>query len=332
MRRPTRFTIEQGWKIVLSDFDLNPADVLKLAQLPGDLFARKDAFVTAPEYFRLWQALETIAGADDLPLRIGQSLSLETFSPAIFASICSPNLNSALERLSRYKTLVGPMVMTVDVLPQRTCATFGCYGNEGPVPSSLGATEAVFLTQLVRLATRKRIVPLRLELTQLPANRELYLDYFNVEVKLGKLNRITFSAQDALQPFFTENAVMWNYFEAFLQRRLSDLDESAVMSLRVRGALLEMLPSGQSAIEEVARRLAVSKRTLQRALAEERASYQQILNSLRKELAEHYLAKSSTSSGEISFLLGFQDNNSFLRAFNAWTGSSPAAYRRLRRQ
>ena len=34
MKRPTRFSIEQGWKIVLSDFGLNPADVLKLAQLP----------------------------------------------------------------------------------------------------------------------------------------------------------------------------------------------------------------------------------------------------------------------------------------------------------
>ncbi len=329
MKRPNRFTIEQGWKIVLSDFGLNPADVLKLAQLPGDLFARKDAFVTAPEYFRLWQALESIAGADDLPLRVGQSLSLETFSPAIFASICSPNMNSALERLSQFKTLVGPMVMTIDVLPQRTCATFGCYGNEGSVPSTLGATEAVFLTQLVRLATRKRIVPLRVELTQLPASRQSYLEYFDVKVILGKFNRITFSAQDALQPFLTEDAAMWDHFEALLKRRLSDLDENATMSLRVRGALLELLPSGQTAIEEVARRLAVSKRTLQRALAEERASYQQILNSLRRELAEHYLAKSSISSGEISFLLGFQDNNSFLRAFNAWTGSSPAAYRRL---
>jgi AraC-like DNA-binding protein len=90
-----------------------------------------------------------------------------------------------------------------------------------------------------------------------------------------------------------------------------------------------MLPSGQSSIEDVANRLAMSKRSLQRHLADEAISYQDVLNDTRQELASHYLARSTISPGEISFLIGFQDTNSFLRAFKAWTGVTPGEYRNL---
>ena len=80
-----------------------------------------------------------------------------------------------------------------------------------------------------------------------------------------------------------------------------------------------MLPSGQSTIEKAASRLAMSKRTLQRQLNQESSSYNAVLTSTRQALVEHYLARSAISPPEISFLLGYQDSNSFLRAFKAWT-------------
>ena len=73
----------------------------------------------------------------------------------------------------------------------------------------------------------------------------------------------------------------------------------------------------------MAKRLAVSTRTLQRRLGDEGTSFQRELNGLREELARHYLTTSHYSSGEISFLLGYDDPNSFIRAFHAWTGLTP---------
>ncbi len=88
-----------------------------------------------------------------------------------------------------------------------------------------------------------------------------------------------------------------------------------------------MLPAGESAIEEAAKRLALTKRTLQRKLAEESSSYQAVLTATRRELAQHYLARSSVSLVEVAYLLGFQDGNSFIRAFRGWTGETPREYR-----
>lgn len=77
----------------------------------------------------------------------------------------------------------------------------------------------------------------------------------------------------------------------------------------------------------VCRKLGVSPRTLQRRLREEGSSFQRTLDALRNSLAHHYLHNSSLSGTEISFLLGFEDPNSFARVFQTWTGSTPQAVR-----
>ncbi len=152
-------------------------------------------------------------------------------------------------------------------------------------------------------------------------------DLLAVLLSRGSANRIAFSARDALYPFLTENVAMWEFFEAGLSKKLSDLDTEASMKERVRSALQEMLPAGQSLIEEAANHLAMSKRSLQRRLSDESSSYQEVLNTTRRELAHSYLSRSSTSLGEIAYLLGFQDGNSFIRAFRGWTGQTPGEYR-----
>jgi AraC-like DNA-binding protein len=217
--------------------------------------------------------------------------------------------------------------MEVKIGRTETSAILDCYGYTDQIPRSLGATELVFFTQLARLATREKVVPVVLELPQLPKNRAPYETYFGNPIHPGKAIRIGFSARDAARPFLTEDAAMWDFFETGLKQRLSDLETETTTKQRVKSALLEMLPSGQSTIEEAASRLAMSKRTLQRQLNLESSSYKEILNSTRQALAEHYLARSAISPPEISFLLGYQDSNSFLRAFKSWTGSTPGEYR-----
>jgi AraC-like DNA-binding protein len=120
---------------------------------------------------------------------------------------------------------------------------------------------------------------------------------------------------------------MWAFFEEGLSKRLADLDGDATMRERVSSVLREMLPAGQSVIEEAANRLAMSNRSLQRALAEESTRYHDVLTATRRELAQFYLISSSASLGEIAYLLGFQDDNSFIRAFHGWTGRTPGEYR-----
>lgn len=67
MKQANRFTVMQGWKVLLVDMGINPTDVLTLAGLPADLFVRSKATISAEEMFTFWNALEQLAGEHELP-------------------------------------------------------------------------------------------------------------------------------------------------------------------------------------------------------------------------------------------------------------------------
>ena len=80
-------------------------------------------------------------------------------------------------------------------------------------------------------------------------------------------------------------------------------------------------------MEELARELAMSTRTLQRKLREEQTTYQELLETLQQEVAVNYLQESNLTISEIAYLLGYSEPGVFTRAFKRWTGHSPTAYR-----
>jgi AraC-like DNA-binding protein len=82
-------------------------------------------------------------------------------------------------------------------------------------------------------------------------------------------------------------------------------------------------------IEDAARKLGYSKRTLQRKLMEENTNFQKQLNHTRELLAKHYLKNIDMSSEDMAYLLGYQDINSFFRAFSLWTGMSIGEYKKI---
>ena len=75
--------------------------------------------------------------------------------------------------------------------------------------------------------------------------------------------------------------------------------------------------------------LHLSTRTLQRRLTEQGLTFQRLLDEARRELARHYLVHSSRELNETAYLLGYEDANSFFRAFHHWEGTTPGQWRLL---
>jgi AraC-like DNA-binding protein len=319
-----KYALEIGWQVLLKDMGISPQDVLRHARLPLDLLSRKSPTVSDDEYFRLWDGLTAVMPHEpSFPLRLAQAFSVETFSPPIFACFCSTNLNIALKRLTYYKPLVGPLRLDVQQNSRQTTVTFQGLPAKDTIPPSLIAFEFAFWVHIARLATREHIIPASVHTTVHIPQIADYEDYLGTPVQPDTFNGIRFSADDAEKPFLTASESMWSIFEPQLNLRMQDLEKEAKFRDRVRASLMETLASGQYSMADVASRLAVSTRTLQRRLRDEDTSFQKELDNLREELALHYLAKSDYSSGQIAFLLGYQDPNSFFRAFRTWTGQTP---------
>ena len=317
------YALDGAWRPILKDLGVSAANVLRRGGLPEDLLAQQGARLAPADFYRFWEALAHEVGDPLFPLRLCRVIRSESFSPPIFAALCSPDLLVAAERIALYKALVAPMRLEIQQAPSKLALELLWLDTDLPPPPSLVIAELLFFVSLARTGTRETITPLCVETTVTPPESPAYREFLGVEITRGKRHRVIFSLADARRPFLTSNDALWSAFEPELRTRLAQLGAAVTLTQRVRAVLLEALPSGQLAMELVARKLAISKRTLQRRLEAEGTTYMHLLQQTRESLAKHYLHRTSLPATEIAFLLGFEEPNSFYRAFRGWTGSTP---------
>lgn len=322
-----KFVVDLGWQVLFKDLGLSSQDILRSARLPLDLFSRSKPTLTSDEYFRLIDSLGYLLNDPIFPLRLGQAVTTDVFNPPLFACFCCPDLNTALLRLAQYKPLIGPLNLEIEKTQNSTSVSFRGLPKNTQLPNSLVVTEQVFIVHLARMATRERIVPQAVIAPTNLAGSQEFTDFFGVQATYGDKNKLSFSAQDARKPFLSANESMWAVFEPELQNRMADLEKNSEYSQRIRACLIETIASGQCTINDVALKLAVTPRTLQRRLHGEGTTFQKVLVNLREDLARHYLDNTKHTGSEISFLLGYDDPNSFFRAFHSWTGQTPERVR-----
>lgn len=327
MKKEAKFVVTPSWSTLFKHLNVPEIPVLRRAGLPTDLFYRKGAELTTREYFRLWRAFEDVIEDKNFAIKFVKSLNLSVFEPPIFAACCSPDLTTAIHRIKDFKPLIAPIDMAVDQTAETTTVRLSFFRNETDIPISLSTMELGFFVQLARLCTGQHIRPIALTTPGPVAMQEGAFEFFECAAQRGDRISITFSNEDCGLPFVTENNQMWTFFEEGLQKRLIELKAEEQMSERVRAALLELLPCNQASVDAVAKKLFVSRRTLQRRLKEENTSFKGILTGVREDLALHYIKKSDLPYNQISFLLGYEDPNSFFRAFNGWTGTTPDTVR-----
>lgn len=321
------YALDTTWRTLLHDLGIRPADVLRRAGLPDDLLARPYAALPSEDYYRLWRAIEDMADGH-LPLRLCEVVRAEAFSPPLFAALCSPDLVSATRRIGQYKRLIAPVRLDTVLAEGRLTVTFAWLDAPLAPPDSLVLMEPLFAVTLARMGTRAPVRPIEVVTTTPPIATDACETFLGTRIRKGDRHQVVFSETDAIRPFLTSNDALWATFEPDLRRRLADLDGAASTVERVRAALFEALPGGFVSMDAIARRLGAGKRTLQRRIEAEGTSYQALLNTTRETLARHYLEKTVLPPNEIAFLLGFDEPNSFFRAFRAWTGTTPEVVRR----
>jgi len=120
------------------------------------------------------------------------------------------------------------------------------------------------------------------------------------------------------------NDLLLKYCEAALADRSGDTSQ---LRTRVENAISSILPHGRVLVEDVARSLGMSKRTLARKLSEEGLSFNEILQQLRRDLAVRYLDDRKLHVSKIAWLLGFREVSAFTHAYKRWTGKTPTELR-----
>jgi AraC-like DNA-binding protein len=312
----------------LAGLGVDVTRVLREANLPRSRFEGSKARVTTGEYFAFWRAVEGIGGRRDLGLRIGAEAPQHHQTVASLAALHSPTLGEALRRLARYKRLVCPEEITIDLVRGEARLRFEWMLAEGGPPALLIDGIFASVALLARQGTGKAIAPRRIELTRRRADEAMLRRYFGCDVRFDAPGELLVFEEKALaEPFRTHNAELLEVLVPGLESALEEAGGARTLVDDVRSALLRGICGERPAVEKVAKALGMSARTLQRRLEEHGTSYQQLLDDVRHRSARRLLANTDLDSGEVAFLLGFEEHNSFTRAFQGWEGTTPARWR-----
>lgn len=179
-----------------------------------------------------------------------------------------------------------------------------------------------------RWVTARDLHPLALELASAPSD--------DLQMPLGVArcplrtrapeNALLFARTDAMLPLPTAQRQLADVHERIADARLRQLN-SGPTGHRVCAMIAKRLPHGEPSRAEIALALATSERTLQRRLKDEGASYQQLLDKTRRDLAAAYLDRDDLSLADVAYLLGFRDQSGFFRAYRRWFGTPPRTRR-----
>jgi len=189
-----------------------------------------------------------------------------------------------------------------------------------------------WVLSVARHGTGTRLSPLRVAFVQFRAHLKTIERHFGCPVICGaERNAIVFRAADAQRPFVTRNAELLAMLAPQFESELKQENGDENFVERVRLAVQQRLTGWRPTIEGIADALHISSRTLQRRLQDEGSSFQRVLEEARHQLARHYLNNSVLELNEAAYLLGYEDGNSFVRAFRTWEGVPPARWREQQR-
>jgi len=132
---------------------------------------------------------------------------------------------------------------------------------------------------------------------------------------------------DLNKPFVSYNAELLDILVPALDRKLEQQSHSLTLAQQIRWVLRRRLTAGRPDIRSVATELAMSERSLQRKLTDEGLTFQGMLSDVRHQLALEYLADPKLTIMEVAYSLGYEDQNSFFRAFRQWENLTPTAWR-----
>lgn len=296
-----------------------------------DLATLTDPHARVPHalFLRIWEELPALVADDAFGLHAAELVGNMPSNVVDYVCAQVPTLREAIGRLLRYQRLY---------LDDNEIALTG-GAREARLTMRLRASVctprhfAEFVTATWLLRARALVgstfVPRRVTFQHAPpADIEPHRRIFGAPLGFREdANGVLFPADLLDAPVRGADPALGELLELHAAELLARLPARDDVVHRVKTHLARALPRELPTIEATARALGSSARTLQRALQAAGATYQGVLDEVRRDLALGFLREPQRTVSEVAFLVGFAEVAAFTRAFRRWTGEVPSSYR-----
>lgn len=314
---------------------LDGSSIAARAGIPAEVLADPEGRVPREALTKLWRLAVAETGDAAFGLLAARHTLQTTFHALGYAVLASATLREAMERIIRYRRLIGEIVqLGLEDDGERVRFGIDVSAGRGIVPwEAVDAFVAVSARQARLLMGNPGFAPLAVSLQRpRPSDPGPWEHALRAPVAFGQeASFLTYRREDLDRRLPSANAELARRNDEVAAAYLERLGGPAPLA-RARQALLESLPSGAPTRPQIAKRLAMSPRSLQRMLAAEGSSFTELLAEARLTLAKNYLDEGRLPVTEIAFVLGFADTSAFSRAFRRWTGLAPSEWSRRSRK
>ena len=245
------------------------------------------------------------------------------------AWLASSTLRTGLQRLERYSRILGEKAQLKITDTRDGMRLAYDHRRRDPVLRAIGTDFVLSLVlDMCRMNYGASLRPVEVRLSRArPGDTEPYRHFYGCPIHF-EANEDSFllTLRVADEPLPTANRQLAGTLDSILTAQLAALDKNNIPA-RCKSNLLDELTSGELSEEEMAKQLHMSRRTLQRKLAESNTTYQKLVDDTHRDLALRYMEDPRNTITDVTFLLGFSGQSAFSRAFKRWTGMSPTTYR-----
>ncbi|MHA7584080.1 helix-turn-helix domain-containing protein [Paenibacillus vandeheii] len=323
-----RIKLPAGFWAGLHQLGIVAHDVARKAQLPLTIITEPS--VTTAQYFAIWQAYSDLVGdtAEGI-IKLATIFETSKYPPSVLATYHARDYRDALKRMARYKQFCPPESLCIIEKGEDCSIELNWLSGEQTGPPLLVGVTLAFLLELGRRGTGQPLTARLVEFSLPMGDVKALEDYFGCPIRMGAAcNRLTLHRKDLDRPFLSYNEELLEILTPILDRSLDEQQGSRSISEMVKWIMKRSLTGGRPDIQIIAKELGMSDRTLQRRLTDENTSFKHLLTQARHEQARAYLADPTLDIKEVAFLIGYEDQNSFYRAFRSWEGDTPTNWRK----
>ncbi len=309
---------------------VDSSSLLKSLGLDPDTPAVPNHMIADSDYYAFLEAVvREEQDGHTLPLRAGNAMCCDDYGAFGLAWKSALDLYGSINRAERYSRV---LTSVTSYSLQRTGRdaylqlfrdgerNLGLrLSNEASLASVLSISREVSTQPVVPIAVHFRHAA--------PDTTTDHEEFFGCPVCFGAdRDALLFSHETLSRPNRLGDAGFAHFFDSHLDEELTQIPADSKLVRRVKLLITSSLSEGTPAISDIAGKLAVSGRTLQRRLSVHGHSFQSLIDDSRRELAVRLLQEKTHSLAEVAFLTGFSEQSAFTRAFKRWMGQTPRSY------
>lgn len=269
----------------------------------------------------------------DLPLQVASMVKPSNTGLLGYIASCCSTLGEAFARLQQFEHLIYAVNQLDVVLNQDEVILR--WGDERGRPGHLVDTTAIgVLVAFSRTLTDQTLNPRRVQfINPMVKSIQPYSEFFHCPVYFeARWTEVVFSADALNWPLRAPDAVMRQILDQQAELLLKRVSTERSPWPLLDRAIQETLAAGSAQVHEVAQRLNLSSRTLQRRLLDMGTSFRQELERVRLAMAKNLLKQGEISLVDLASFLAYNDQSAFTHAFKRLVGETPAKYRKRRQQ